>query len=71
MTSTELNEASLAILRVIADLEARREVPTVQAAAIGAGTTYMLAFDVVNQLFGEGLLNHALKVTDAGRKLIA
>ncbi len=70
MTKLELNEASLAVLRVLAALEARREVPTVQAAAIGARLTYMYAYDLVNQLFSEGLLTQDLKVTDAGRKLL-
>ena len=44
--------------------------PTVQAAAIGARVTYMVTYDVVNQLFSEGLISQDLRVTDAGRALL-
>lgn len=55
---------------MVAALHERHEVVTVQAAAIGAGLTYMLAYDLVNRLFNEGLLSHDLKVTEAGTKAL-
>ncbi len=70
MTTLELNEGSLAVLRVISALVDRHEVVTVQAAAIGARMTYMDAYTTVNHLFSDGLLSHDLKVTEAGHKLI-
>jgi hypothetical protein len=71
MPTTELDPAAREVLRVLADLADRHTVVTVQAAAIGARLSYMDAYDLVNRLFAEGLLNHELKVTDAGRKAIA
>ena len=70
-TPMELDETARAILRVIGELHDRHEVVTVQAAAIGARASYMDAYAIVNRLFTEGLLNHELKVTDAGRAAIA
>lgn len=70
MTTTELDETSQAILRVIGEIEARHQAPTVQAAAIGARASYMDAYAIVNRLFTEGLLTHDMRLTDAGRKAI-
>jgi hypothetical protein len=71
MPTPALDQTSRDILRVIGELHDRREVVTVQAAAIGARASYMDAYAIVNRLFTEGLLNHELKVTDAGRAAIA
>jgi hypothetical protein len=67
----ELDQTARDILRVIGELQDRHEVPTVQAAAIGARASYMDAYAIVNRLFTAGLLNHELKLTDAGREAIA
>lgn len=71
MPTTELTTDAIAVLRMIDTLRARHEVPTVQAAAIGARISYMDAYDLVNQLFSSGLLSHDLKLTEAGAKAIA
>lgn len=71
MPTTELDPDATALLQMINTLHERHEVVTVQAAAIGAGLTYMHAYDLVNRLFTEGLLSHDLKVTEAGAKALA
>ena len=71
MTTTDLDETSRAILRVIGEIQDRHQAVTVQAAAIGARASYMDAYTIVNRLFTEGLLNHELKLTEAGRKAVA
>ena len=70
MPTTDLDPDAAALLRVVAELHERHEVPTVQAAAIGAGLTYMRAYELVNTLFTEGLLSPDLKVTEAGTKAL-
>jgi hypothetical protein len=71
MAAADLDPTSLDVLRTFAEMEQRRLVPTVQAAAIGARASYMDAYDIVNRLFTGGFLQHDLKVTEAGRKAIA
>ncbi|WP_370325846.1 hypothetical protein [Euzebya sp.] len=71
MPTTDVSTDTLAILRVLGDLQARHTVPTVQAAAIGAGLSYMDAYDLVNRAFTDGLISQNLQLTDAGRKAIA
>lgn len=70
MPTTELSPDAATLLRVVAALHERRTVVTVQAAAIGARLTYMHAYDLVNELFVEGLLTHDLKLTEQGTKAI-
>ena len=70
MPTTELTPEATSLLQVVAGLRDRHEVPTVQAAAIGAGLTYMQAYDLVNQLFTQGLLSHDLQLTEAGTTAI-
>ncbi|MGI9017535.1 MAG: hypothetical protein ACR2HR_10620 [Euzebya sp.] len=70
MPTTELTADAINLLRVMAELDRRHQVMTVQAGAIGAGMSYLDAFDLVNRLFGQGLLSHDLSLTDAGRKAI-
>jgi hypothetical protein len=70
MPTIELSPDETTLLQVIASLHERREVVTVQAAAIGARLTYMLSYQLVNSLFTKGLLSHDLTLTEAGTKAI-
>lgn len=70
MPTTELTDDAREVLRVVAAHVERHEVMTVQAAAIGAGLSYMETYDLVNQLFSAGMLTHDLRLTDAGQKAI-
>lgn len=70
MATTELTEDAIAVLRVFAWLHEQHKVVTVQAAAIWGRMSYMDAYDLVNQLFGQGLLTADLHVTEAGQKAL-
>lgn len=71
MTTTELTGDALEVLRVISATEDQHRAPTVQSTAIGAGLSYMETYDLINQLFAQGLLAQDLRLTEAGRKALS